>query len=92
MPAQPQDLDEELEETMFMGLRLTREGVSDARFRQRFGVGLHEVYGPQIAELGDLVQWQDERLTLSKRGLPLANEVFQSFLEPNLPPTAPASA
>ncbi|MDB5095811.1 MAG: coproporphyrinogen oxidase [Cyanobacteria bacterium RYN_339] len=93
MPEAPQDLTAELEETMFMGLRLTREGVTDARFRQRFGVGLLDVYGDRITKLGDLVTWENERLTLSKGGLPLGNEVFEEFLEPNLgPSTAPASA
>lgn len=82
MPAEAQDLAAELEETMFMGLRLTTEGVINERFKRRFGVGLEEIYGDTISKLGDLIQWENERLTLSKRGLPLANEVFEAFLEP----------
>jgi oxygen-independent coproporphyrinogen-3 oxidase len=81
-PAEPQSLQEEQEETMFMGLRLLREGVEDARFRARFGVGLVDRYGPVIASLRGrgLLDWDGERLRLSAAGVPLANEVFADFL------------
>lgn len=83
-PGAPQSLAEELEETMFMGLRLTNDGVSDARFRRRFGVGMRDLYGDRIADLlaRGLVEWRDDRLVLSQAGRPLANEVFAAFLEP----------
>lgn len=82
-PAEPQALQEELEETMFMGLRLTDEGVADARFRARFGVGLLERYGEAVAPLlaRGLVRWDGERLILTPAGLPLANDVFVAFLD-----------
>lgn len=82
MPEEAQDLQEELEETMFMGLRLTEEGVDDARFRARFGVGIMERYGAVVGELSDrgLVAWDGTRLRLTPTGLPLANEVFAAFL------------
>jgi oxygen-independent coproporphyrinogen-3 oxidase len=81
-PAEPQSLQEEQEETMFMGLRLLREGVADSRFRARFGVGLVDRYGPVIASLRGrgLLDWDGERLRLSVAGVPLANEVFADFL------------
>lgn len=84
MPEAPQSLTEELEETMFMGLRMTREGVTDSRFRARFGVGLRDVYGPVIETLerDGLLAWTGDRLTLTRRGLPLANEAFSAFLQP----------
>lgn len=82
-PAEPQPLQEELEETMFMGLRLTQEGVEEARFRARFGVGIMERFGPVVETLvaRGLVAWNDERLVLTAAGLPLANEAFEAFLE-----------
>lgn len=82
-PAEPQGLQEEFEETMFMGLRLTREGVEEARFRARFGVGLLERYGDVVRELAErgLVAWDGERLVLTPIGLPLANEVFAAFID-----------
>jgi oxygen-independent coproporphyrinogen-3 oxidase len=84
MPEAPQSLAEEIEETMFMGLRMTREGVTDSRFRARFGVGLQDVYGPVIERLEQdgLLGWTGDRLTLTRRGLPLANEAFSAFLQP----------
>ena len=43
-------------ETMMLGLRLVREGVADARFQARFGVGLEEAFGAEIAYVGS---WAD---------------------------------
>lgn len=85
-PASPQALAAELEETMFMGLRMTRIGVSESRFRARFGVGLRDVYGDAIARLEaeGLLGFSGDRLLLTSRGLPLANEAFEAFLEPVL--------
>jgi oxygen-independent coproporphyrinogen-3 oxidase len=82
MPDTAQSLQEELEETMFMGLRMTQVGVADSRFRARFGLSLRERYGELLAQLESdgLVTWNGEHLVLSRRGLPLANEVFEAFL------------
>lgn len=82
LPNETQSLQDELEETMFMGLRMTREGVSESRFRARFGVGLRERYGAVIADLEakGLLTWTGEHLHLSLQGLALGNEVFEAFL------------
>lgn len=72
----------EMDETMLMGLRLTREGVGRAAFRARFGQALDRVYGPtvrRLAELG-LIEDAGDRIRLSRRGLPVANQVFMAFL------------
>lgn len=71
----------EMAETMMMGLRLT-EGVSDGRFRQRFDVGLIDVYAKELAEaqrLG-LLTWDGKVARLTRRGQLLGNQVFQLFL------------
>ncbi|MBE3596343.1 MAG: radical SAM family heme chaperone HemW [Hydrogenibacillus sp.] len=47
---QPVTRQAEIEETMFMGLRLT-DGVDRAAFRARFGVELEAVYGPTLKRL-----------------------------------------
>ncbi len=68
-------------ETMMLGLRLA-EGVTEAHFRARFGVGLAELYGPVIAHfvpLG-LLEWDGARLRLSGRGRLLSNPVLAEFL------------
>lgn len=81
-PAEAQPEVEAREEWMFMGLRLTHEGVTDARFRARFGLGLAEAWGPTLANLRDagLLDWDGERAVLTDRGRDLANEVFGAFL------------
>jgi oxygen-independent coproporphyrinogen-3 oxidase len=82
-PVEAQTVQEAQEEFMFMGLRLTREGVTDARFRERFGVGLAERYAPIIEMLTarGLLAWDGVRLVLTPTGLPLANEAFEAFLD-----------
>ena len=78
---EPIDRDLEMGETMMLGLRLA-EGISDHAFKERFGVSLGERYGPVIEELRELglLQWQEDRLTLTNEGRLLGNEVFQRFL------------
>lgn len=78
----PIDRETEMGETMMMGLRLTREGVSDATFRERFGVGLVEAYGQEIEELcgQGLLEWDGERARLTKRGRLLGNRAFSRFV------------
>ncbi len=72
----------EMAETIFLGLRLVKEGVSFERFYRRFGMDLRELYGSQIEELVELglLEVDDERIRLSPRGRLLGNEVFQRFV------------
>lgn len=72
----------EMGETMILGLRLTREGVAETDFRQRFGVSLEEVYGDVIQDLtsAGLLVWNQTRLCLTQRGRLLGNQVFARFL------------
>jgi oxygen-independent coproporphyrinogen-3 oxidase len=69
-------------ETMMVGLRLVEEGVADARFGARFGVGLEDAFGAVIARLaGDgLLVRQADGVRLSERGRLLGNQVFAAFL------------
>ena len=70
-----------LAEFMFLGLRLT-EGVSFARFRQRFGKEMDAVYGKELQELTELgLLLRDESgVRLSRRGLDVSNAVLERFL------------
>jgi oxygen-independent coproporphyrinogen-3 oxidase len=72
----------EIGETLMLGLRLIEEGVERARFRERFGVELDEVYGATIARLMEqgLLEADAERIRLSARGRLLGNRVFAEFL------------
>jgi len=76
------DLETEMQETMMMGLRLTQEGVSDSRFRSRFGSSLSDKFGNEIAKLADwgLLEWAGETLRLTPRGRLLGNRVFAEFV------------
>jgi oxygen-independent coproporphyrinogen-3 oxidase len=69
-------------ETMMLGLRLIREGISFAEFELRHGARLDDVFGPQLTSLernGLLIR--DERgVRLSHRGLLLANDVCAEFV------------
>ena len=69
-------------ETMMLGLRLVQEGVADARFRARFGVGLDETFGAEIAGLvrRGLLERLPDRVRLTPEGRLLGNQVFAEFL------------
>lgn len=71
----------ELAETMMVGLRL-RAGVSDSRFRERFGQSIQEVWGETIGPLlaQGLLEWAGDHLRLTDRGLRLGNQVWQAFV------------
>ncbi len=77
--------EERMEETLFLGLRMTA-GVSAREFERQFGTSLTAVYGSVIAEnLRDgLLVWQpsgeDRRLALTERGLDVSNYVMAQFL------------
>ncbi|MBQ7758579.1 radical SAM family heme chaperone HemW [Anaerotignum sp.] len=70
-----------LAEFMFLGLRLT-EGVSFARFRERFGKEMQEVYGGQMKELKQegLLEENAEGIRLTRRGIDVSNVAFEKFL------------
>ncbi|MFV0558135.1 MAG: radical SAM family heme chaperone HemW [Enterococcus sp.] len=71
----------QIEEELFLGLRKL-SGISKAKFKQKFGVSINEVYGsviPQLISKGWLVE-QGDQLFLTKTGLFIGNEVFEQFL------------
>ena len=76
------DKDTEMRETMMMGLRLTREGVSDERFRKRFGVSIETAFEREISELAELglIEWVRETIRLTSKGRLLGNQVFMQFV------------
>ena len=83
--AQSVESDQEIRETMMMGLRLTEEGISRKAFRARFGRPLEEIYKTEIDELisGGLLEWEpthNDRLRLTPRGRLLGNQVFIHFI------------
>jgi len=79
-------LAEALFEYFFVGLRKLR-GVSCSQFRERFGVGVDDVYPgvvPILVQRG-LLQRNEDAIALTREGLFLADSVIQNFAEPTFP-------
>ncbi len=78
----------EMQETLMLGLRLTRAGVSGEIFQARFGAELPEVFGKEIDELVKLglLEWVEpvsevsRVLRLTRRGRLMGNQVFMRFV------------
>ena len=80
---------EQMEEFMFLGLRLT-EGVSNLQFQKLFGQSLQEVYGSVIAQnekegllrryIRSGADVREEMLALTDFGLDVSNYVMSKFL------------
>lgn len=71
----------QIEEEMFLGLR-KQEGVSLARFKEKFGQELTELYRQVLPDLfvKQLLTYENNRIKLTKKGLFLGNDVFEKFL------------
>jgi oxygen-independent coproporphyrinogen-3 oxidase len=68
-------------ETMMLGLRMVREGVSREGFRERFKQGINDVFGdviPQLKAQGLLME-HGERLLLTEHAYLISNQVFRAF-------------
>jgi oxygen-independent coproporphyrinogen III oxidase len=71
-------------ETMMLGLRLTSDGVSATAFAQRHGYRIKDIYGETVDYLQSIgmLEWNEDRLRLTRSGLLIANEVAERFLDP----------
>ncbi len=74
-------LQEQMEETMFLGLRMT-DGVDTVTFRDKFGLPMEEIYGSQITEsiTEGLLEYRGSCLALTPRGIDVSNYVMAKFL------------
>ena len=72
---------EEMEEFMFLGLR-KMNGISKKEFSEYFGKSLENIYGEPICKLESLklLEQDDDRVWLTKRGIDVSNSVFVEFL------------
>ncbi|MCF6092867.1 radical SAM family heme chaperone HemW [Microaerobacter geothermalis] len=73
---------EAMEETMFMGLRMLK-GVSSEDFRKKHDIEMEKVFDRQIKKLitEGLLEKNEERVWLTKKGVLFGNEVFAHFIE-----------
>jgi len=71
-----------MQETLMLGMRLTKEGVSARSFRDRYGDELVDIFGKEISELLEfkLIEWVGGSLRLTKHGRLLGNQVFMRFV------------
>lgn len=74
-------LDQTMDETMMLGLRLL-QGVAWEDFQRRFGKDPRRIYAEALADLAeaDLIEQDAQGVRLSRRGLLLGNRVFAAFL------------
>lgn len=83
-PRQVQSLTvtEQMEEFMFLGLRMTA-GVNENEFYRRFGISIEEVYGNvlQKNEKDGLLVHGDGQIYLTDRGVDVSNYVMAQFLQ-----------
>lgn len=79
----PLSLEDQMEEFMFLGLRMM-EGVSEKEFFRQFGRSLPEVYGGKLEKLihRGLLQYNKENgcYSLTNIGIDVSNQVFVEFL------------
>jgi oxygen-independent coproporphyrinogen-3 oxidase len=75
-------LEQEMEETMMVGMRLLR-GVDEREFTARFGQSFFRIFGEEIQELlkRGLVEYVEGFLRVTERGLYLENQVSAAFLK-----------
>ena len=69
-------------ETMMLGLRLVREGVTFERFQQRHGQSMQAVFGAEIERLArlGLLERLPDRVRLTHQARLVGNQVFAAFL------------
>jgi oxygen-independent coproporphyrinogen-3 oxidase len=72
----------EMDETMMLGFRLTREGIGSDGFRDRFGEDPQQRYAQRLfgLEAHGLIENRSDRLRLTPRGRLLGNRVFEAFV------------
>ena len=65
-----------------MGMRLTQEGILRSDFTRRFGQDIVSLFPTVIERLLDLgmIELDDARIRLSRRGLLLSNGVIRQFV------------
>ena len=71
----------EIEEFMFLGLRMT-EGISEKQFERNFGCRAEDIYGPVLAkykEMG-LLEHVGEFWRFTRKGIHVSNPVLADFL------------
>ncbi|KIX90176.1 coproporphyrinogen III oxidase [Staphylococcus microti] len=74
-------LKEQIEEEMFLGLRMN-QGVSKARFKEKFGHDINEYYHKELQtlEAKNLIDNTPTHVMLTEEGRVIGNYVFETFI------------
>ncbi len=74
---------EEIEETVFMSLRLLNEGLNKNDFRQRFNLNFDDYYNNELKNLTrkKIVENNDTNIRIAKDAIFVSNEVFEAFIK-----------
>ena len=74
-------VESQMEEFMYLGLRKV-EGVSRTDFQNYFGRNVDDVYGKILDKLEEekLLEYEDNRIRLTHRGMDVSNCVLAEFL------------
>ncbi|MBR6089231.1 MAG: radical SAM family heme chaperone HemW [Anaerolineaceae bacterium] len=80
----PQDRHTEMQDVMMLGLRMLNEGITEERFRERFGTDMAAVFRRELRHLEqkNLVHRSDDgRLLLNPDKVMVANQAFIEFVD-----------
>ncbi len=72
---------EQIEETLFLGLRLT-EGINIGKLEEEYNVKFYELFGDVVKKFQkeELIYIKNNKLKLTKNGVSLSNYVLSEFL------------
>lgn len=78
-----QSFQEELEETLFMGLRLIKDGLDITIINKRFKIDLLDYYKKEFEDLlkNNLIIIKDNKINLSENSIFISNDVFEKFIK-----------
>jgi oxygen-independent coproporphyrinogen-3 oxidase len=73
---------QQMEEFMFLGLRMCHLGISKQKFQEQFQLDIHEVYGNVLHKLisNYLLEEEGDRIRLTDYGIDISNGVLAEFL------------
>lgn len=74
---------EEIEETVFMGLRLLKDGLDKDTFFKRFGINFDEYYKSELENLRNknLIIENIHNIKIKDDSIFISNEIFESFIK-----------
>ena len=80
----PQEKHIEMQDVMMLGLRMLHEGITEERFRNRFGEDMKTIFRRELRHLErkNLIRWDpDNRLLLAPDKVMVANQAFIEFVD-----------